>query len=130
MRGSGQSTRSQSNQAVKQRFVETSNTFRIFVCRLGFLHARRRGTGWKCEEDKGGIRKGYVLVNITVQQPLSNVQAEFLKLFSARIPDSQLLELQKVMDKLLLEPVKDIDDKIWDAEGYSVEWKKNKIGAR
>src|SRR3546814_609547 len=128
MRGSGQSTRSQSNQAVKQRFVETSNTFRIFVCRLGFLHARRRGTGWKCEEDKGGIRKGYVMANITVQPPLSNVQAELLKLFSAGIPDSQLLKLKKVMAKFLMEQAKDRADAIWDAEGYSDELLKQKLG--
>ena len=59
------------------------------------------------------------MANITVQPPLSNVQAELLKLFAAGIPDSQLLELKKVMAKFLLEQARDRADAIWDAEGYS-----------
>ena len=68
------------------------------------------------------------MTNITVQPPLSNVQAELLKLFAAGIPDSQLLELKKVMAKFLLEQVRDRADAIWDAEGYSDELLKQKLG--
>ena len=68
------------------------------------------------------------MANITVQPPLSNVQAELLKLFAAGIPDSQLLELKKVMAKFLLEQARDRADAIWDAERYSDKLLKQKLG--
>ena len=68
------------------------------------------------------------MANITVQPPLSNVQAELLKLFSAGIPDSQLLELKKVMAKFLLDQARGKADAIWDAKGYSDESLKQKLG--
>lgn len=40
------------------------------------------------------------MANITVQPPLSNVQAELLKLFSAGIRDSQLMNEEKETDQL------------------------------
>ncbi|GGG84016.1 hypothetical protein GCM10007415_16460 [Parapedobacter pyrenivorans] len=67
------------------------------------------------------------MANITVQPPLSNVQAELLKLFSTGIPDSQLLELKKVMAKFLLDQARDNADAIWDAKGYSDESLKQKL---
>lgn len=67
------------------------------------------------------------MANITVQPPLSNVQAELLKLFSAGIPDSQLLALKRVMAKFLLEQARDNADAVWDAKGYSDEVLKQQL---
>jgi hypothetical protein len=55
----------------------------------------------------------------SVQPPLSNVQAELLKLFSAEIPESHLLELKKVMAKFLLDKARDKAEAIWQEKGYT-----------
>jgi hypothetical protein len=57
----------------------------------------------------------------SVHPPLSNVQAELLKLFSAEIPEIHLLELKKVMAKFLLDKARDRADSVWDEKGYSDE---------
>ena len=59
--------------------------------------------------------------NASVSPPLSNVQAELLKLFSADIPENHLLELKKVMAKFLFEKARDKADAIWDEKGYTDE---------
>ena len=59
------------------------------------------------------------MTNPSVHPPLSNVQAELLKLFSAEIPENHLLELKKVMAKFLLEKARDKADAIWDEKGYT-----------
>ena len=61
------------------------------------------------------------MANFSVQPPLSNIQAELLKLFSAEISESHLLELKKVMAKFLLDKARDKADAIWDEKGYSDE---------
>lgn len=53
------------------------------------------------------------MTNPPFQPPLSNVQAELLKLFSAEIPENHLLELKNVMAKFLLEKGWDRADAIW-----------------
>jgi hypothetical protein len=59
------------------------------------------------------------MVNPSVHPPLSNVQAELLKLFSAEIPEVHLLELKKVIAKFLLDKARDKADAIWDEKGYT-----------
>ena len=59
------------------------------------------------------------MTNISVQPPLSNVQAELLKLFAVDIPENQLLELRGIMAKFLLDKARDSADAIWDSKGYS-----------
>ncbi len=59
------------------------------------------------------------MANLSVHPPLSNVQAELLKLFSVEVPENDLLELRKVMAKFLLEKARDKADAIWDMKGYS-----------
>jgi hypothetical protein len=61
------------------------------------------------------------MASFSAQPPLSNVQAELLKLFSAEIPESHLLELKKVMAKFLLDKARDRADAIWDEKGYTDE---------
>jgi len=55
----------------------------------------------------------------SVIQPLSNVQAELLKLFSVEIPEQHLVELKKVISKFLLDKARDRADVIWDEKGFS-----------
>ncbi len=57
--------------------------------------------------------------NVFVNPPLSNVQAELLKVFSADIPEIHLLELKRVMASFLFEKARDKADVIWDEKGYS-----------
>lgn len=57
----------------------------------------------------------------SIQPPLSNIQAELLKLFIANIPDNDLLELKKIMAKFLLEKARNNADRIWDDKGYTDE---------
>lgn len=64
----------------------------------------------------------------SVHPPLSNVQAELLKMFSADIPDKHLEELKKMMAKFLLDKARDKADEIWDEKGYSDEKLKDMLG--
>lgn len=59
------------------------------------------------------------MVNPSVHPPVSNVQAELLKLFSAEISENHLLELKKVIAKFLLDKARDKADAIWDEKGYT-----------
>jgi hypothetical protein len=59
------------------------------------------------------------MANFSVHPPLSNVQAELLKLFSAEIPEAQLQELKKVIAKFLLDKARDKADNVWDEKGYT-----------
>ena len=59
--------------------------------------------------------------NVSVNPPLSNVQAELLKLFSTDIPETHLLELKKIMAKFLFEKARDKADVIWDEKEYTDE---------
>ncbi len=56
-----------------------------------------------------------------VNPPLSNIQAELLKVFSADIPDENLVELKGMIARFLLEKARDKADAIWDERGYSDE---------
>lgn len=61
------------------------------------------------------------MTNSLIHPPLSNVQAELLKLFSAEIPEAHLLELRKVIAKFLLDKARDRAYAIWEEQGYSDE---------
>jgi hypothetical protein len=63
-----------------------------------------------------------------VHPPLSNVQAELLKVFSADIPDDRLIELKNIMARFLLDSARDKADAIWDENGYSDEKLKQLLG--
>ena len=57
----------------------------------------------------------------SVHPPLSNVQAELLKVFSADIPEKHLAELKEIMARFLLESARDRADAAWDEKGYTDE---------
>jgi hypothetical protein len=56
-----------------------------------------------------------------VKPPLSNVQAELLRLFSSDIPDEELKELKLIMAEFLLKKARMKADAIWDQRNYSDE---------
>ena len=62
-----------------------------------------------------------MMANLPFHPPLSNVQAELLKLFSAEIPENHLLELKNVMAKFLLDKGRDKADAAWDEKAYTDE---------
>jgi hypothetical protein len=57
----------------------------------------------------------------SVHPPLSNVQAELLKVFSSDIPEKHLAELKNVMARFLLDSARDKADAAWDEKGYTDE---------
>lgn len=59
--------------------------------------------------------------NFHIQPPLSNIQSEILKLFSADIPENHLVELKKMIAGFLLEKARDKADAAWDHKGYTDE---------
>jgi hypothetical protein len=57
----------------------------------------------------------------SIHPPLSNVQAELLKVFSADIPEKHLAELKNIMARFLLDSARDKADNAWDEKGYNDE---------
>ena len=57
----------------------------------------------------------------SIHPPLSNIQAELLKLFSVDIPEKNLQELKSVMARYLLEKARDKADSEWDKKEYTDE---------
>jgi hypothetical protein len=57
----------------------------------------------------------------SVNPPLSNIQAELLKVFSADIPDKYLDELKGIIARFLLDKARDKADNAWDEKGYTDE---------
>ncbi|MEO5650426.1 MAG: hypothetical protein ABIR03_10965 [Ginsengibacter sp.] len=55
----------------------------------------------------------------SVQPPLSNIQSEMLKLFSADIPEKDLAEIRDMIARFLLDKARDKADAIWDSKGYT-----------
>jgi hypothetical protein len=62
-----------------------------------------------------------IMTSPSTHPPLSNVQAELLKLFSAEVPEIHLLELKKVMAKFLLDKARERADAVWNEKGYTDE---------
>ena len=55
----------------------------------------------------------------SVNPPLSNIQAELLKVFSADIPDKHLAELKGIIARFLLDKARDKADAVWEEKGYT-----------
>ena len=66
---------------------------------------------------------------LTIPQPLSNMQLELLKVYSAGVPDDWLIEIREMLAHYMLEKARDEADKVWMKKGYSEntvrEWLKN-----
>ena len=57
----------------------------------------------------------------SMHPPLSNIQVELLKLFSADIPDKHLSELKIMIARFLLDKARDKADVIWHEKDYTDE---------
>lgn len=57
----------------------------------------------------------------SIHPPLSNIQAELLKLFSTDIPEKHLAELKNMIAGFLLDKARDKADAIWDEKNYTDE---------
>ena len=57
----------------------------------------------------------------SVHPPLSNVQAELLKVFANDIPDEHLAELKNIIARFLLDSARDKADATWVEKGYTDE---------
>ena len=55
------------------------------------------------------------------QRPLSNVQLELLKIYSAGVNDQTLIDLKKVIAEFFMEKARTEADKIWSEKNYSIE---------
>ncbi|MEO6839088.1 MAG: hypothetical protein ABI261_00350 [Ginsengibacter sp.] len=56
-----------------------------------------------------------------VHPPLSNIQSEMLKLFSADIPEKDLVEIKNMIARFLLNKARDKADSVWESRGYTDE---------
>lgn len=61
------------------------------------------------------------MTNPSIHPPLSNIQAELLKLFAADIPDKHLIEIRNMIARFLLEKARDKADAVWEEKGYTTE---------
>ena len=57
----------------------------------------------------------------TFQPPLTNLQAELLKIFAHNLPDEQLLELRRIIGRYLLEKAREKATIVWNEKGYTPE---------
>jgi len=53
--------------------------------------------------------------------PLSNIQKELLKIYSANIPEKDLLDIKRYLAKYFAAKAIDEADKIWDEKDYNNE---------
>ena len=56
---------------------------------------------------------------LTIPQPLSNIQLELLKVYSAGVPDEWLAEIREMLARYMLEKARNEADKVWQTKGYS-----------
>lgn len=66
----------------------------------------------------------------SVQPPLTNLQAEMLKLFATNVPETDLVEIRNLIARYLLDKARDEADAIWDERGYTDEKLKELLEKR
>lgn len=59
--------------------------------------------------------------SLNVHPPLSNMQMELLKLYSAGVPDEYLAEIKEMIARFLLAKARDEAGKVWQEKNYSDE---------
>ena len=61
------------------------------------------------------------MISPNVQPPLTELQAEMLKLFATKVSEEDLIEIRNMIARYLLERARDEADAIWDERGYTDE---------
>ena len=56
---------------------------------------------------------------LTIPQPLSNLQLELLKVYSAGVPDEWLIDIREMLARYMLQKARDEADKVWIQKGFS-----------
>ena len=60
-------------------------------------------------------------MDMTINQPLSNVQLELLKTFSHKLSENELLELKKILVSFFAKRLIQQADSVWSKEGWKDE---------
>ena len=55
----------------------------------------------------------------TLKQSLSNLQLELLEMYARQVPDSDLIEIKKMLANYFAQKAMDEADKIWNERGYT-----------
>jgi len=77
----------------------------------------------------GELELKYMHVTL-VHPPLSNIQVELLKIFSAGIPDKYLVELKGVIARFLVDKAKDKADAACGEKGYTDKKLQEKLNRK
>lgn len=59
--------------------------------------------------------------SLNVQPPLSNMQLELLKLYSAGVPEEYLVEIKELIARYLLSKAREEAGKAWQEKNYTDE---------
>ena len=59
------------------------------------------------------------MIQLTLERPLTNMQMEMLKLFSADLSDAELKEVSDMLSKYLMKKSRERATEIWDENGYN-----------
>ncbi|MBC7775891.1 MAG: hypothetical protein H7246_10695 [Phycisphaerae bacterium] len=60
-----------------------------------------------------------MMASPSTRPPLSNMQMELLKLYSAGVPDEYLTEIKEMIARFLLSKAREAAGKSWQEKGYS-----------
>ena len=55
----------------------------------------------------------------TLKQSLSNLQLELLEMYARQVPDSDLIEIKKMLANYFAQKAMNEADKIWNERGYT-----------
>lgn len=61
------------------------------------------------------------MITPNIQPPLTELQAEMLKLFATKISEKDLIEIRNIIARCLFEKARDEADSIWDQRNYTNE---------
>ena len=58
-------------------------------------------------------------MSATLKQSLSNLQLELLEMYARQVPDSDLIEIKKMLANYFAQKAMNEADKIWNERGYT-----------
>ena len=61
------------------------------------------------------------MVTLTLEKPLTNLQVELLRFYSANLTDEELLEVRDLLAKYLMKRARIRAGEIWEERGYNEE---------
>ena len=74
------------------------------------------------------------LINNVMSEPMSNLQLELLKLYATNLPESQLLEIKKLLADYFARQIDLEMNALWDEKGWNEDtieaWKQERLRTR